>query len=220
MHNKSAVGCQIKIFEHISTVIRCPRIPHVNDGYYHCYPVSDDTVYGSVCRFGCYGGHSLTGGKSEVTCTKSGKWSGALPKCQSNFQILVFIWSDKLTGTFYEILKLLVRTLFVEHTCPVLLRTDLLLQFTCTNGNEFRSICTYSCPYGYEIKSGMSRVRVCTQGGWWSGSVPSCIGKCFLWFLESKGNTWIYMDVFLLFWALWLVTQLNVELVGETVIFS
>lgn len=125
-------------------VIRCPRIPHVHDGYYHCHPSSDDTVYGSVCRFGCYGGHSLTGGKSEVTCTKSGKWSGALPRCQ-------------------------------KHTCPVLKSTDLLLQITCTNGNEFRSICTYSCPYGYEIKSGISRVRVCTQGGWWSGSVPTCI---------------------------------------------
>lgn len=125
-------------------VIRCPRIPHVHDGYYHCHPRSDDTLYGNVCRFGCYDGHSLSGGKSEVTCTKSGKWSGALPKCQ-------------------------------KHTCPVLRRTDSLLQITCTNGNEFRSICTYSCPYGYEIKSGMSRVRVCTQGGWWSGSIPSCI---------------------------------------------
>lgn len=131
-------------FNVIVKVIRCPRIPHVNDRYYHCHPRSDDTIYGSVCRFGCYGGHSLTGGESEVTCTISREWSGAIPKCQ-------------------------------KHTCPVLEQTDSLLQFTCTNGNEFRSICTYSCPYGYGIKSGMSHVRVCTQGGRWSGSVPTCI---------------------------------------------
>lgn len=71
-------------------MIRCPRIPHVNDRYYHCHPRSDDTIYGSVCRFGCYGGHSLTGGESEVTCTISGEWSGAIPKCQSNFQNFFF----------------------------------------------------------------------------------------------------------------------------------
>lgn len=54
---------------------------YVNDGYYYCYLVSDDMVYGSVCRFGCYGGYSLMGGNLEVICIKLGKWLGVLFKC-------------------------------------------------------------------------------------------------------------------------------------------
>lgn len=41
-------------------------------------------IYGAVCRFGCYAGHELTGGTSEITCTQSGKWSNAFPRCRSN----------------------------------------------------------------------------------------------------------------------------------------
>lgn len=63
-------------------VIRCPTIPNISDGYYICHP-SDDMVYGAVCRFGCYAGHKLTGGTSEITCTQEGKWSNSFPKCQS-----------------------------------------------------------------------------------------------------------------------------------------
>lgn len=64
-------------------VIRCPTIPYVSDGYYICHP-SDDMIYGTVCRFGCYAGHKLTGGRSEITCTQTGKWSNPFPKCKSN----------------------------------------------------------------------------------------------------------------------------------------
>lgn len=48
-------------------------------------------VYGAVCRFGCYAGHELTGGNSDVTCTKSGKWSETFPRCQSNVHVHVYI---------------------------------------------------------------------------------------------------------------------------------
>lgn len=68
---------------HSISVIRCPKIPNVSDGYYICHP-SDDMIYGAVCRFGCYAGHELTGGTSEITCTQSGKWSNTFPRCQSN----------------------------------------------------------------------------------------------------------------------------------------
>lgn len=131
-------------FNIIVEVIRCPKIPHVQDGYYQCHPRSDDMIYGSVCNFGCYGGHTLKGGKSKLTCTQFGKWSGAFPRCQ-------------------------------KRTCPVLLPKGPWFRITCTNTNEFRSICTYSCPDGFEIKSGMPRVRVCTQDGRWSGFEPACI---------------------------------------------
>lgn len=67
-------------------VIRCPIIPHIPDGYYMCHP-SDEMIYGTVCKFGCYDGHDLKGGIPKITCTKSGKWSGAIPRCQSKRRI-------------------------------------------------------------------------------------------------------------------------------------
>lgn len=78
------------------SVIRCPKIPNVSDGYYICHP-SDDMIYGAVCRFGCYAGHELTGGTSEITCTQSGKWSNTFPLCQSNY----FLSLQSVSLTFY-----------------------------------------------------------------------------------------------------------------------
>lgn len=62
-------------------MIRCLRILYVYDGFYYCYLRSDDMFYGNVCRFGCYDGYSLLGGKLEVICIKLGKWFGVLFKC-------------------------------------------------------------------------------------------------------------------------------------------
>lgn len=63
-------------------MIRCPTIPKISNGYYICHP-SDDMIYGAACRFGCYEGHELTGGTSEITCSSLGKWSDSFPRCQS-----------------------------------------------------------------------------------------------------------------------------------------
>lgn len=136
----NSASCSFKVNV---TVIRCPKIPNVSDGYYICHP-SDDMIYGAVCRFGCYAGHELTGGTSEITCTQSGKWSNTFPRCQ-------------------------------KVTCPRLLPSTSYLTYKCSDENKFRSICTYSCPDGYDIKSGMSRVRVCTRFGTWKGIEPKCI---------------------------------------------
>ena len=43
----------------------------------------------------------------------------------------------------------------------------------------------YGCPEGYDIASGMTRVRVCTEYRTWRGAEPKCRGdsfvnKCFL----------------------------------------
>lgn len=124
-------------------VIRCPTIPKISDGYYICHP-SDDMIYGAACRFGCYEGHELTGGTSEITCSSLGKWSDSFPRCQ-------------------------------KVTCPRLLPSTTFVKYNCSDGNRFRSICTYSCSDGYDIKPGMSRVRVCTKFGTWKGLEPICI---------------------------------------------
>ncbi|XP_062573264.1 uncharacterized protein LOC134235178, partial [Saccostrea cucullata] len=129
-------------FRVIVKVIRCPTIPHVQDGYYICHP-SEDMIYGAVCRFGCYAGHELSGGNKEIACTKSGTWSGMIPHCQ-------------------------------KIKCPRFTPSTNSLRYTCTDEFNFRSICTYSCPEGYDITNGMSRVRVCTQYKTWRGSQPKC----------------------------------------------
>lgn len=64
----------------------------------------------------------------------------------------------------------------VEVTCPSLRPTMSKLSYTCTDENKFRSICSYACAKGYDIKPGMSRVRVCTQYKFWRGSIPECTG--------------------------------------------
>lgn len=149
-------------FHIIVKVIRCPVIPHIQDGYYRCHP-SYDMIYGAVCRFGCYAGHGLSGGSKETTCTQSGKWSQKIPHCQ-------------------------------KKNCPQLLPPTKYLQYTCTDGNNFRSICTYSCPEGYDIRSGMSRVRVCTQYGTWRGYEPKCTDTTPPKILSCPGTVYAYSD--------------------------
>lgn len=44
----------------------CFKIFDVLDGYYICY-LSDDMIYGVVCKFGCYVGYELKG-VLEIMC--------------------------------------------------------------------------------------------------------------------------------------------------------
>ncbi|XP_069125356.1 sushi, von Willebrand factor type A, EGF and pentraxin domain-containing protein 1-like [Argopecten irradians] len=45
----------------------------------------------------------------------------------------------------------------------------------CSDSNNFRSKCAYSCGEGFDIRPGMTRVRVCTSSGQWRGNIPTCI---------------------------------------------
>ncbi|XP_046380159.2 sushi, von Willebrand factor type A, EGF and pentraxin domain-containing protein 1-like [Haliotis rufescens] len=46
---------------------------------------------------------------------------------------------------------------------------------TCTDGTNFKSACSYMCKAGYDVKPGMSRVRVCAYDGQWRGAIPECV---------------------------------------------
>ncbi|XP_067655947.1 sushi, von Willebrand factor type A, EGF and pentraxin domain-containing protein 1-like [Haliotis asinina] len=61
-------------------------------------------------------------------------------------------------------------------TCP-LLKPFAVGTFTCTDSNNFRSICSYTCKKGYVIKTGMSRIRVCMADRSWRGEEPLCDDK-------------------------------------------
>ncbi|XP_019616636.1 PREDICTED: sushi, von Willebrand factor type A, EGF and pentraxin domain-containing protein 1-like [Branchiostoma belcheri] len=45
---------------------------------------------------------------------------------------------------------------------------------SCTDEYNFLSECTYSCDEGFDIPSGMNRVRVCTAAAEWTGNQPQC----------------------------------------------
>ncbi|XP_078597007.1 uncharacterized protein LOC144873484 isoform X2 [Branchiostoma floridae x Branchiostoma japonicum] len=47
-------------------------------------------------------------------------------------------------------------------------------QVSCTDNYNFLSKCTYSCDDGFDIPSGVNRVRVCTETGNWTGNKPYC----------------------------------------------
>ncbi|XP_061166331.1 sushi, von Willebrand factor type A, EGF and pentraxin domain-containing protein 1-like [Saccostrea echinata] len=59
-------------------------------------------------------------------------------------------------------------------TCPALPPTEGMLHRTCTDSNRFGSVCTYTCPTGYDIPLYMNRVRVCGADRYWRGEEPVC----------------------------------------------
>ncbi|XP_033728072.1 uncharacterized protein LOC117317375 [Pecten maximus] len=44
----------------------------------------------------------------------------------------------------------------------------------CSDQNFYRSKCSYTCADGFDVKPGMTRVRVCTKDGMWRGNEPKC----------------------------------------------
>jgi len=50
---------------------------------------------------------------------------------------------------------------------------------TCTDGNNFRSVCTFQCKTGYDMPPRVSKTVVCTKYGTWRGDGQQrCVGVC------------------------------------------
>jgi hypothetical protein len=74
----------------IFLVLVCPTWGEIQDGWKICH-VSSQMRRGSVCRFGCYGGHELVG-QSKTTCLDSEQWDTATqPSCQSKYTNLLLL---------------------------------------------------------------------------------------------------------------------------------
>ncbi|XP_050389147.1 sushi, von Willebrand factor type A, EGF and pentraxin domain-containing protein 1 isoform X2 [Patella vulgata] len=84
-------------------------------------------------------------GASHYKCLQSKQWSEPTPKCEKKN-------CESLRGC-------------LNKHCDVL----------CTDGSQYRSVCTYTCHEGYGVASGMSRVQVCQEDGTWRGGRPQCI---------------------------------------------
>ncbi|XP_053381241.1 uncharacterized protein LOC128546131 isoform X1 [Mercenaria mercenaria] len=136
-------SCSFKI---TVKVLRCNSWDDVPDGWKICN-VSHDMRLGSICRFGCYGGHELVGA-NRTECLESEQWDTATqPYCQKLQCVDLFPTPDQ-----YGIVSI-----------------------ECTDDNYYRSICSYNCVVGYSVLPGHSKIRVCNEFGIWRGSMPMCV---------------------------------------------
>ncbi|KAL4218702.1 positive regulation of smoothened signaling pathway [Mactra antiquata] len=131
------------------TVLACHKWGQIEDGWKQCY-VNHNTSHvrrGSVCDFGCYGGHELVGA-NKAKCLDSQNWDiSTQPYCQ-------------------------------RLQCPSLVPTYdqfSLVDIVCTDGDYYRSQCSYNCVPGYSILPGYSKVQICDEFGFWLGNKPTCV---------------------------------------------
>ncbi|KAL4218701.1 hypothetical protein ACF0H5_021289 [Mactra antiquata] len=131
-------------------VLACRKWGIIMDGWKQCY-VNHNSSHvrrGSVCDFGCYGGHKLVG-PNKAKCLDSQNWD---------------------IGTTQPYCK--------KIQCPYLFPTqnqNSLVNIVCTDRNYFRSKCSYNCVPGYSILPGYSKVRICDEFGSWLGNTPICV---------------------------------------------
>lgn len=85
--------------------------------------------------------------------------------------IVLFYFCYKTVATLFSYI------VFVAVVCPnvsIIARAN----YTCRGGNNFRSVCWYTCEDGYDMPPAVSKTIVCTKNGTWSGyGLQACIGK-------------------------------------------
>ncbi|XP_067681709.1 sushi, von Willebrand factor type A, EGF and pentraxin domain-containing protein 1-like [Haliotis asinina] len=126
-------------------VIRCSSTPNkVFPNGYYVCHPSADFVQGTRCIYGCYSGYEIHG-NSVRTCEPQGD-SGR--------------WSAP------------------EPTCERVQCAPLEpagnVNIRCSDKMFFQSRCTYECLPGYDVKPGMTRLRVCSAHKTWRGTNPVC----------------------------------------------
>jgi len=66
---------------------------------------------------------------------------------------------------------------FAAVVCPVV-PTIARAFYNCTDGNNFRSVCWYTCEDGYDMPPEVSKTIVCTKYGTWRGyGHQVCVGR-------------------------------------------
>ncbi|XP_071080206.1 sushi, von Willebrand factor type A, EGF and pentraxin domain-containing protein 1-like [Haliotis cracherodii] len=127
-------------------VIRCsPGPSKVFPNGYYVCHPSSDFVQGTRCTYGCYSGYEIHG-NSVRTCEPQGdKGRWSAPEPTCE-----------------------------RVTCPSL-EPVANVDVKCSDKEYFKSMCTYECRPGYDVKPGMTRLRVCTAQKTWRGTNPVCI---------------------------------------------
>ncbi|XP_078494068.1 E-selectin-like [Ciona intestinalis] len=129
--------------------VTCPPLEEIANREVLC---SDDFNIGSICEFYCdpFPGYKLQSILPIPTleCIPGGRtgalWIGESPIC-------------------------------VKTTCePAYTPTVGMAEYSCTNGNEYNSVCSFACAEGYGLTPSESSNVTCTDIEEWSGPFPTC----------------------------------------------
>lgn len=157
------------------------------------------TLYQSPTIYTCTDGFVLNGSETRF-CSANGAWNGTIPVCE---QIDCGVLESPYYGivnisdgtTFLKTATYKCDTGFMlngsdtrtcresnfwdgqEPECIEITCSNLTVPYNCkivlSNGTNFNSYATYTCPVGYSLVG--DRVRMCQEDGRWSGWEPSCI---------------------------------------------
>ncbi|XP_063401402.1 sushi, von Willebrand factor type A, EGF and pentraxin domain-containing protein 1-like [Mytilus trossulus] len=175
--------------------IRCQEPLTITNGFLS----TTGMTYNSVASFECNMGFQLNGNR-ELTCTKSGEWSGQYPSCDikecetptrviSNGRMIGerFTYGETISYTCdigYNLSGSVNRTCL--HTgdwnepipiCEIVRcsRPRIAHGLTSTFKNEYDTRITYSCRKGHVLFGPLE--RLCLANGSWTGPNPVCV-KC------------------------------------------
>nr|XP_018667440.1 sushi, von Willebrand factor type A, EGF and pentraxin domain-containing protein 1-like isoform X1 [Ciona intestinalis] len=176
----------------------CNKLTAPDNGMLSC---SDSSYYSSVCSFECVRGYEIDGdGQAALTCTDEG-WNYGSPQCTRiscpNHKNLV-PWNGAIhcndtdffaslctftCDTGYEVQGSLAvicgssgwndtASTCVKRTCPTLANPR-NGKVVCM-GNEFNSLCFYSCDEGFMKSHAGGPPIKCLSNGAWSGPPDTC----------------------------------------------
>ena len=174
--------------------IRCDVLSAPDNGSKDC----SGEIFGETCNFACNTGFDLSGSELR-TCQADGTWTGVPVHCtQASCGLLPAPRHGKVTcsagGTFgstcdfecdtgYSLVGSKERTCEADHAWsgsqPFCLQVTCDVRvppangyLTCAAGNQYLSICTYSCKSGFTLK-GEAEAK-CGLDGEWSSPPPTC----------------------------------------------
>nr|XP_054766887.1 E-selectin-like [Lytechinus pictus] len=121
----------------------CSVLEHPHNGFHDCPRITEYLVIGTTCRYSCKEGYKLQG-PSQQECDGT---------------VATLSWTPMQAPICQRI------------TCGPLAH-PLHGSVSCTLGDEYFSICSYSCEQGYGFEPGVVSNLVCLSYGW-SGLPPT-----------------------------------------------
>lgn len=179
------------------SMVKCGGLETPQNGSKRC---EDEDNYDSTCRFSCDLGFDLLG-SSRRTCEADGRWSGKATSCSiarcgtARAPKNGFVECDKddmyesvckyKCRIGFDVIGTTVRVCQSDHhwtgtqpSCQLVrcrpLKAPQNGGVDCTDGDQFGSICDYSCNEGYRFSDPEQTSRLCTVDHVWSGNQAYC----------------------------------------------
>ena len=127
----------------------------------------DEVPIDTMATYTCNHGYTLSGDRTR-TCRNDKTWNGSEPTCKGE-KVCTTLILFKLFGP-------------PETTCNDLseVANGNVSYYNSGSSNRrlVNAVATYSCNSGYSLEGGEN--RTCEVDGDWSGTAPTCVGKCLL----------------------------------------